>query len=51
METKVKKEEEESQKAFLVRLFDGAIDVKDTSFGDKAHSEWLDIFEEKVQYI
>ena len=51
MEIKVKKEEEESQKAFLVRLFDGAIDVKDTIFGDKAHSEWLDIFEEKVQYI
>jgi len=49
LETKVKKEEEESQKAFLARLFDGAIDVKDTSFGDKAHSEWLDIFEEKVK--
>jgi len=49
LETKVKKEEEESQKAFLARLFDGAIDVKDTSFGDKAHSEWLNIFEEKVK--
>merc|ERR1712080_593650 len=49
LETKIKKEEEESQKAFLARLFDGAIDVKDTSFGDKAHSDWLDIFEEKVK--
>ena len=51
METKVKKEEEDSQKAFLARLFDGAIDVKDTSFGDKAHSAWLDVFEEKVHYL
>ena len=45
---KIRNEAEQTQRTFLVTLFEDVIDVKDSKLDTKDHKEWLNTFAEKV---